>query len=205
MLGLPIRVIRGHNSHSRNPQQKATSHYPEKGYRYDGLFYVDDYWIEHGISGFKVVRFKLIKENDPYQLTKDTTLNDQETEASGNQTPSRKETTILRVVRDTKQAKKIKQLYEYRCQVCNIILEGSAGPYAEAAHIKPLGSPHNGPDTFDNLLCLCPNHHVLFDTGGFVVDEKMNLVGLDGELTVHPEHKINNEYVQYHKEHYQTS
>jgi hypothetical protein len=36
----------------------------------------------------------------------------------------------------------------------------------EAAHIRPLGAPHNGPDTLDNTLCLCPNHHVLFDHGG---------------------------------------
>ena len=65
-------------------------------------------------------------------------------EGTGNRTPSRRETTILRVVRDTRQARAVKQLYNYRCQVCNIVLEGSAGPYAEAAHIKPLGSPHNG-------------------------------------------------------------
>jgi putative restriction endonuclease len=203
MLGLPIRVIRGHNSHSRNPQQRMTSHYPEEGYRYAGLFYVDDYWIEQGRSGFKIVRFKLIKANDPYQLTMNTSDHDQGTEPSGNQTPSRKEITTQRVVRDIRLAKKIKQLYHHRCQVCNIVLEGSAGPYAEAAHIKPLGSPHNGPDTFDNLLCLCPNHHFLFDNGGFVVDKNMNLVGIDGELTVHPRHKINIKYFQYHKEHYQ--
>ena len=36
----------------------------------------------------------------------------------------------------------------------------------EAAHIRPLGAPHNGPDTLDNTLCLCPNHHVPFDHSG---------------------------------------
>jgi hypothetical protein len=36
----------------------------------------------------------------------------------------------------------------------------------EAAHIRPLGAPHNGPDTWDNTLCLCPNHHVPFDHSG---------------------------------------
>lgn len=31
--------------------------------------------------------------------------------------------------------------------------KGPAGFYAEAAHIRPLGRPHNGPDTKDNLIC----------------------------------------------------
>ena len=37
-------------------------------------------------------------------------------------------------------------------QMCGIRLEGFAGPYAEAAHVRPLGSPHNGPDTLNNIL-----------------------------------------------------
>ena len=77
---------------------------------------------------------------------------------TSNQISSHRETTILRVVRDTRQAKKVKQIYGYRCQVCNVVLEEKAGPYAESAHIKLLGSPHNGPDTLNNLPCLCPNH-----------------------------------------------
>jgi putative restriction endonuclease len=195
--GLPVRVIRGHN---HKPELS-----PNAGYRYDGLFYVDDYWTEQGHSGFKVIRFRLIKANDLNSALTGNQLVNRPIESSGNRTPSRKETTVLRIVRDTRQAKKIKQLYDYKCQVCDLSLETKSGKYAEAAHIKPLGMPHNGPDTLDNLLCLCPNHHVLFDNGGFVIDENMNLVGIDGELTVHSRHKINIEYVQYHKEHYQIS
>jgi putative restriction endonuclease len=193
--GLPVRVIRGHN---HKPELS-----PNAGYRYDGLFYVDDYWTEQGRSDFKVIRFRLIKANDLNSALTGNQVDNRPLESSGNRTPSRKETTVLRVVRDTRQAKKIKQLYDYKCQVCDLSLETNSGKYAEAAHIKPLGMPHNGPDTLDNLLCLCPNHHVLFDNGGFVIDENMNLVGIDGELTVHPRHKINIECVQYHKEHYQ--
>jgi putative restriction endonuclease len=84
---------------------------------------------------------------------------------------SRRETTVLRIVRDTKQARRIKELYDYGCQMCGTRLEGLAGPYAEAAHIRPLGAPHNGPDSPDNILCLCPNHHVLFDHGGVGIGE----------------------------------
>jgi putative restriction endonuclease len=77
--------------------------------------------------------------------------------------PQRRETNVLRIVRDTTKARRIKELYDYTCQMCDTRLEGLAGPYAEAAHIRPLGAPHDGPDTPDNILCLCPNHHVLFD------------------------------------------
>ncbi|MDQ5812241.1 MAG: HNH endonuclease, partial [Actinomycetota bacterium] len=114
----------------------------------------------------------------------------------------RREVTVLRLVRDTAQGRRIKALYDHSCQVCGTRLEGLAGPYAEAAHVRPLGAPHDGPDTPDNILCLCPNHHVLFDQGGVAVTEDLLLLGAEGHLTVHPEHKINKEHLRYHREHY---
>ncbi len=29
--------------------------------------------------------------------------------------------------------------------------------------MKPLGRPYNGPDTKDNIICVCPFCHVLLD------------------------------------------
>ena len=75
----------------------------------------------------------------------------------------------------------------------------------EAAHIRPLGAPHNGPDTLDNTLCLCPNHHVLFDHSGITIDEDLSLVGVEGRLAVHPRHSINDNYLRYRREHYQAN
>ncbi len=115
----------------------------------------------------------------------------------------RRETVVLRIVRDTKQARRIKELYDFRCQMCGTRLEGIAGPYAEAAHIRPLGRPHNGPDTAENILCLCPNHHVLFDHGGLTIGEDLALIGSEGKLTVSPRHKISEEHFRYRREHYQ--
>ena len=123
----------------------------------------------------------------------------------GSRAPSeapRRETTVLRIVRDTKQARQIKELYDYKCQICGIRLEGLAGPYAEAAHIKPLEAPHRGPDTPDNILCLCPNHHVLFDHGGTVIDKDLSLLGAEGTLKVSPRHSLNEDYLKYRREHY---
>lgn len=65
------------------------------------------------------------------------------------------------------KAVSVKKRHDYRRQVCGVRLEAQAGPYAEGAHIQALGSPHNGPDVEENILCLCPNLHVLFDNGGF--------------------------------------
>ena len=78
--------------------------------------------------------------------------------------PEKIKQTVYRFVRDTKTSREIKRLYEFRCQVCGVRLELEPGAfYAEAHHIQPLGGEHNGLDVRENLLCLCPNHHALFD------------------------------------------
>src|SRR5215211_4982406 len=51
--GLPVRVIRGASLDS--------IYAPHNGYRFDGLYLVDDYWQEKGKSGFRVWRYRLIK------------------------------------------------------------------------------------------------------------------------------------------------
>ena len=71
-----------------------------------------------------------------------------------------------RVLRDTGLARAVKEGAGFRCQICGdvILLKGGL-PYAEAHHVKPLGSPHDGPDVRENILCVCPNHHVQLDYG----------------------------------------
>jgi putative restriction endonuclease len=41
-----------------------TPYSPTTGYRYDGLFTVDDYWRETGRFGFRIWRYRLIKMTD---------------------------------------------------------------------------------------------------------------------------------------------
>lgn len=80
--------------------------------------------------------------------------------------PDRKETLICRVVRDSNLTKTLKKQHEHKCQICGEALElGKEIYYSEAHHIKPLGEPHNGPDLAENIIILCPNHHVLCDYG----------------------------------------
>ena len=79
-------------------------------------------------------------------------------------------------------AKRVKEMYNYECQVCGTTIETSAGRYAEAAHIKSLGKPYNGPDVESNILCLCSNHHVMFDNGEFTIRDDLSLNGINGKL-----------------------
>lgn len=72
------------------------------------------------------------------------------------------------------------------CQLCQHSVELQDGlRYAEAHHLQPLGSPHDGPDIEGNVICLCPNCHVELDYGvrtlrmeditvvlGHVIDER---------------------------------
>jgi len=186
--GLPVRVIRGY---------KHKSEYsPNKGYSYAGLYSVMQAWEEIGKSGFKICRFKLIycgsnkNRKSPEEIELDYRQKDKK----------RQKGTILRLVRDTKISRDIKRLYKFKCQVCGIAIKAKNGLYAEGAHIKPLGNPHNGDDNTDNLLCLCPNHHVMFDKGVFSIKDNLELIGEEsGKLFLHKSHIININNIRYHR------
>ena len=180
--GLPVRVVRG--AAHRSP------HAPASGYRYDGLFYVDDFWRPIGRDGFRICRFRLVKDLVQRGGQPDTS-GDAETGAE------RRETTIQRIVRDTQLGRTVKEMYDYRCQVCGLRLEANGVPYAEAAHIRPLGRPHDGPDILGNVLCLCPNHHVLFDIGAFSLDRHGRLYGLGGTMELRGDHVLDQNCLDY--------
>jgi putative restriction endonuclease len=180
----PVHVIRGANHMSEFS--------PKAGYRYAGDYYVTEYWHELGRSGHIVYRFRL--ENKLQQSS-----DSKQTEIPASE---RREYQSLRIIRDTKQSRKVKEMHGYKCQVCGIVLELPLGQkYAEAAHIKPLGRPHDGPDIVENILCLCPNHHVMFDNYVFSINPGLRLIGsVKGKLIISSEHQINTEFLKYHNE-----
>jgi len=186
--GLPVRVIRG--------AQGDPKHSPKTGYRYDGLYQVSDYWQTNGQDGFKIWQFRLVKAGAG---------DDVDIETWG-QAP-RVETTVQRIVRSTMQAAKVKSWHDHKCQVCGLRLLTSSGPYAEATHIRGLGAPHHGPDRTDNILCLCPNHHVQFDNGGIYIDAQGAIRDVAtqmviAQLHIAPEHPIDFAHIAYHRDHY---
>lgn len=109
----------------------------------------------------------------------------------GNAAPSRAHQSTYRILRDTAMARRLKVLHENCCQVCGKTIRLPNGAtYSEAHHVRPLGAPHNGPDTPDNILIVCPNHHVMLDYGAMTIPK-------DG----YPEikgHKLDPAVIKYH-------
>lgn len=184
--GLPVRIVRGAGG--------AREHSPVTGFRYDGLYRVDQYWHKIGRSGFRIYQYRLVRIDDA--VTSEVATPDAGTR--------RVESSIQRIVRNTAVSQHIKVMYRHACQVCGLALETPTGPYAEGAHIRPLGRPHDGPDVEANLLCLCANHHVLFDAGAIVIEEDLTvrntLTGLSlGVLGIAQGHSPSAEEFSYHR------
>jgi hypothetical protein len=90
-------------------------------------------------------------------------------------TPSKSERVLqetYRVLRDTKLTRSVKEAANYECEVCGeTLVLGDGSLYAEAHHLQPLGSPHDGPDVRENIICVCPNHHALLDYAAIRLDK----------------------------------
>ncbi|WP_260479013.1 YDG/SRA domain-containing protein [Kibdelosporangium aridum] len=198
LTGEPVRVIRG--AHRGSPYA------PESGYRYDGLFRVVDAWMEPGRSGHQVCRYKLVKVTDEAEHQTSTTRGNGAA-PNGTATPERRTTNVQRVVRSTAVSQYVKRLHNDTCQACGTRLIVAGRGYSEGAHIRPLGRGHNGPDVPSNVLCLCPNCHVLFDNGALIIDSKRQVwVNGEGgkELITDERHVIDDDHLTYHRNHYST-
>ncbi|MFA5903597.1 MAG: winged helix-turn-helix domain-containing protein [Desulfobacula sp.] len=105
--------------------------------------------------------------------------------------PERIETTIYRILRDTPLARQLKELHSNICQICGVTIKISDSKnYSEAHHIKPLGGGHKGIDTKENIIVLCPSHHVQCDYGAIDLSLK--------KIHSIPGHRISLEFIEYH-------
>lgn len=186
--GLPVRVVRGAGG--------DPAHSPRTGYRYDGLFYVESYWKDVGPSGHDIWRFRLVQSPEENW----TTNPPPGSPPGGVSQPAY--ATVQRLVRNTAVTQRVKELYDFTCQICGTRIETPSGPYAEEAHVRPVGRPHNGPDSADNVVCLCPNHHVLLDRGVVGFDGSANVIDLGtgrrvASLTLRPEHGLDPAHMHY--------
>lgn len=87
-------------------------------------------------------------------------------------------------------SRKIKHLYGFQCQICGQRLEIKPGEfYAEGHHLQPLGGEHKGTDVPENVICLCPNHHALFDYFAIRLDPARL------KLNKHP---LDKQFIDYH-------
>ena len=199
LSGLPVRIIRG-------PKLRNSEYKTNNNYRYDGLYYVENYWAEEGKDGFRVWRYRLVKK-DGFEIPKTENINIPKTNA--NETKRRISQTNT-IIRDPEIPKTLKALHDCQCQICGIRLEANGKAHAIGAHVKGLGKPHNGPDSSDNMIILCPNCHYLFDEFAFSINEDFSFLGYDGVLENNPTfrlitkkgHIINQEYISYHRDQY---
>ena len=178
-LGIPVRLIRKTG----------------RGFRYDGLYSVERCFRQRFSDGFIRWRYELRRMPQEGALV-----------VCDSGVPTERVTqTVLRIVRDSAIARQIKDMYEFICQICGVGLMTAGGPYAEAAHIRPLGRPHHGRDALSNLLCLCPNDHVLFDFGAItILPATLRVTGersREGRvLTISRQHTIDPLNLDYHNE-----
>ena len=105
--------------------------------------------------------------------------------------PGRGTFTIERIIRDTALANKVKRIHKFKCQICGTSIKVPKNKsYAEGHHIQPLGKPHNGHDVKENILCVCPNCHVVLDRGAI----RLRLPQIKKSAA----HKISQRYIDYH-------
>lgn len=181
--GLPVRVTRGLGSRQHI-------------YRYDGLYLVERWWVDRGKTGYKIYRFALRKIDDKPISTPAGEL----PLPASNQEADRVKSYTTRIVRETLASEAVKEAHQHVCQACSARLELPGGAHAQTAHIRPLGRPHNGPDTAGNILCLCPNCFALFDGWAFAIEDDGTLIGaLDGTLNEVKTHEVNREHLGYHR------
>lgn len=87
----------------------------------------------------------------------------------------------------------LKELYNYRCQICEIMIASprlKVPGYVEVHHICPL-EVAGSPDIIGNAIVVCPNHHKELEYGGIRLDLKSL-----GMLR----HPIADEFVAYHND-----
>lgn len=157
------------SSDSKNWKRRVDLFYTVKG-------------LGKGIWGLCVAERKTPQAND---LSVDVDV------PSGQEQPERQRSEVFRILRDTRVARALKQLHMDTCQICGIVIElGDGSTYSEAHHIKPIGNPHRGPDTPENIIVVCPNCHVRLDY--FAVPLDLTIIAR------HRYHSISPEFVSYH-------
>ncbi len=183
----PIRVTRGPNSDSKfRPLGRQ--------FRYDGLYRAVDVEETRDSRGFLVYRFLLVAIDDNLESFSEP--------AKESSPPPRGEKLVRYFQRKAALAFRIKEMYENRCQICGTYLQTKDGFVSEAAHIHALGL--GGVDELSNLLCLCPNHHSLFDGGGIWIDEHFVVRDFEnyeiGVLEIVEGHVIDKNSIQLHRD-----
>jgi hypothetical protein len=123
--------------------------------------------------------------------------------------PAQRRSAVMdQVVRRGENRRFIQGLYQGICQVSGVVLRLPNDEFTvDCAHIRPLGSPHHGPDDVGNILSLSPSMHRLFDRGCVYIDPSKHSIkllhGNEGlphldKLDVREGHELSSEHLAYH-------
>jgi hypothetical protein len=85
----------------------------------------------------------------------------------------RKRVWSRRLERDSGFSRMVRLKADGVCAACRRGVQWRSEQVLEAAHIRPVEA--NGPDHLSNALCLCPNHHALFDAGFWTADPSLRI------------------------------
>ncbi|MBN9202141.1 MAG: hypothetical protein ABS61_00560 [Microbacterium sp. SCN 70-18] len=162
-------------------------------FEYGGLFAVEDAYLRDGVDGHIICQFRLRQMQPAAEPNRPVIAGHIQ----------RALVTHYRLVRDAAVPARVKALYDHHCQICGIRIQTLAGAYSEGAHLVPLGGGSDGPDTDENVLCLCPNHHIMLDHGALALTDDWAVIDRDGrrtgELTRHPDHHLDPAHARQHR------
>ena len=162
--------------------------------------------IAYGIAGGKE-KFYEKSRDERFLIRKEATkiylLNEKPAEEYFNWADSQKESVIRLVTspvksRDKSQYDKLKELYNYTCQV-----EGCYETEVEFAHILKHSLP-NSVDNPTNGWCLCRNHHKAYDSNRMIVelngdfiryDVHGNIIEPHGRIIYNDLHNVNSMFI----------
>ncbi|MED3832386.1 HNH endonuclease [Peribacillus frigoritolerans] len=123
----------------------------------------------------------------------------------GTTQPNRTQRTIVSTERNHSLSQNLKLLYKHQCQICGERIQTGINEYSsEAHHIQPVGGNHKGPDVANNIIIVCPNHHLMFDRGAITIDlYNKKVIHVDKNNSTHHlelviKHEIEEQYVNYH-------
>lgn len=123
-----------------------------------------------------------------------------------------------RLVRDEAFRRKVEEAYDSTCAMTGLrIINGGGRAEIEAAHIKPVGDNHKGPDSVRNGVALSRTLHWLFDrgllsiSGRYEILTAKHLVPQQVERLLNPDRNLllpksplfrpHPEFLRYHREH----
>ncbi len=84
---------------------------------------------------------------------------------------------VRRKFRDRVFSSRVREAYRERCSLTGLrLINGGGRPEVEAAHIRPVGNGHNGPDSIWNGIALCQTAHWMFDRGLVTLEDDYSIV-----------------------------